>query len=117
MASRVITDRKAREKPCLRCGYSLRHLADARHCPECGLSVWLSLNDDDALDRSNPQWLMRMSLGALILALAQMLGLILWIVFWFSDTVDDLAMRMRFSPLRIALMAVSCYLIVAHIGM
>ena len=39
----IKSDRRAREKPCLRCGYSLRRI-DSTHCPECGLSVWLSLN-------------------------------------------------------------------------
>ena len=58
----IKSDRRAREKPCLRCGYSLRRI-DSTHCPECGLSVWLSLNQNDALDFSRPEWLRRMARG------------------------------------------------------
>jgi hypothetical protein len=64
----IQSDARSREKPCLRCGYSLRKLADSRHCPECGLSVWLSLNNNDVLDASNPAWLRRMSLAAWAMA-------------------------------------------------
>src|SRR5262245_44297110 len=76
----IKSDPRAREKPCLRCGYSLRKLLDAKHCPECGLSVWLSLNGNDALDWSNPAWLRKLAVAAGILALAQLLGLIAWIL-------------------------------------
>ena len=38
------------------------------------LSVWMSLSGDDSLDRSNPSWLRPISLGAVILAPAQLLG-------------------------------------------
>jgi hypothetical protein len=64
------SDPRAREKPCLRCGYSLRHIADARHCPECGLSVWLSLSGNDDLEMSNPAWVSRLTLAAAAMALA-----------------------------------------------
>ena len=70
----IKSDKRAREKPCLRCGYSLRKL-DATHCPECGLSVWLSLNQNDNLDMSNPQWLRRTALGLWIMAAASLIGL------------------------------------------
>jgi len=68
------SDARAREKPCLRCGYSLRKI-ESTHCPECGLSVWLSLNNNDNLDRSNPDWLRRMALGLLVMAAAALAGL------------------------------------------
>ena len=70
----IKSDKRAREKPCLRCGYSLRKL-DSTHCPECGLSVWLSLNQNDNLDMSNPQWLRRMAVGLLLMAGASVIGL------------------------------------------
>ena len=71
----IKSDPRAREKPCLRCGLSLRKLLDAKHCPQCGLSVWLSLNHNDTLDWSNPAWLRAMSIGAAIMAPAQVLAL------------------------------------------
>jgi hypothetical protein len=72
----IKSDPKAREKPCLRCGYSLRKILDSKYCPECGLSVWLSLNPNDALDWSNPAWLRRLSLASWFLAVAQLLGIV-----------------------------------------
>src|SRR3954447_17612684 len=74
----VKSDPKAREKPCLRCGYSLRKLLDAKHCPECGLSMWLSLNANDSLDWSNPSWLRRLAFGGIILAPVQILGFLVY---------------------------------------
>jgi hypothetical protein len=79
---RVMSDAKAREKPCLRCGYSLRKLLDARYCPECGLSVWLSLNPDDSLDRSSPPWTRRLAMSSWIMAAAQIIGLAALVVAW-----------------------------------
>src|SRR5512143_277321 len=74
----IKSDPRAREKPCLRCGYSLRKNLDAKYCPECGLSVWLSLNGNDALDFSNPAWLRRLKWASLMLAASQGVGLVLW---------------------------------------
>lgn len=72
-------DRKAREKPCLRCGYSLRKNFDAKYCPECGLSVWLSLSANDGLDWSSPPWLTRLAIASLVMAVAQLLGLVAYV--------------------------------------
>src|SRR2546423_5256295 len=82
MATRIVNDPKAREKPCLRCGYSLRKLPDARHCPECGLSVWLSLKQGDSLDLSNPAWLRRLATACWVIAAAHAFALALWTVLW-----------------------------------
>ena len=86
MPSIIRSDPKAREKPCLRCGYSLRRILDAKHCPECGLSIWLSLNQNDALDWSNPEWLRRMSLATLVMAIAQLPAIAAWAFtyWWFA---------------------------------
>src|SRR5437667_1226742 len=73
----VKSDPKAREKPCLRCGYSLRKILDARNCPECGLSVWVSLNQNDSLEWSRPDWLRMIATGAFVMAAAQMLGILM----------------------------------------
>lgn len=66
----IKADRRAREKPCIRCGYSLRKVTDSPRCPECGLAVWLSLNNNDTLDNSNPEWLRRSALACWLLAAA-----------------------------------------------
>ena len=51
-----MSDKRGRLKPCLRCGYSLVHIAGARNCPECGLAVRVSLSDNRGLPWSNPRW-------------------------------------------------------------
>jgi hypothetical protein len=70
----VKSDKKAREKPCLRCGYSLRRI-DSQHCPECGLSTWRSLNSNDALEWSHPAWLKALCVSCAFLAIAQAVGI------------------------------------------
>ena len=75
----IKNDVRSREKPCLRCGYSLRKINDSNHCPECGLSVWLSLNQNDTLEMSNPVWLRRMALGLCIMAAANLLAAIAFV--------------------------------------
>jgi hypothetical protein len=72
-------DKKAREKPCLRCGYSLRRI-ESLHCPECGLSTWRSLNSNDALEWSNPPWLARVSMACAMLAGMQLVGLAAYVL-------------------------------------
>ncbi|HEY8749098.1 MAG TPA: hypothetical protein VIM11_14035 [Tepidisphaeraceae bacterium] len=52
----VVSDKQARLKPCLRCGYSLLRIAGARNCPECGLAVRISLAGNSGLEWSNPRW-------------------------------------------------------------
>jgi hypothetical protein len=84
----IKSDARAREKPCLRCGYSLRKSLDSKYCPECGLSVWLSLNSNDTLDWSNPDWLRRLSLASLALAAAQVFGLIPYTCWALAELVD-----------------------------
>jgi hypothetical protein len=71
----IKADQRGREKPCLRCGYSLRKITDSNYCPECGLSVWLSLNQNDTLEMCNPDWLRRMAVGLWILAAASVISL------------------------------------------
>jgi hypothetical protein len=77
----IKSDRRAREKPCLRCGYSLRGLLDAKNCPECGLPVWISLNGNDSLEWSNPLWLRRIVPGAYLLWIGMLLTLVFPLLF------------------------------------
>src|SRR4051812_5676453 len=51
-----VSDKQARLKPCLRCGYSLRYTAGVKNCPECGLAVRVSLSDNTAPEWSSPRW-------------------------------------------------------------
>src|SRR5688572_30721112 len=69
-------DQRARLRPCLRCGYSLRHIIEARNCPECGLAVRISLSGDDSLEMSDPAWVRRQRLAAATLLLAHIGGLV-----------------------------------------
>lgn len=79
-----VSDKQARLKPCLRCGYSLRHNIDAKNCPECGLAVRISLADNRALEWSNPSWQRFLAFAFTILAfgfLCKFLSAVLdWVV-------------------------------------
>ena len=69
----IKSDPRARLKPCLRCGYSLRNVPDARLCPECGLPIWLTRGGNDDLEMSNPQWLGRLTVAAVVLGAAHVI--------------------------------------------
>lgn len=71
----ILSDPRAREKPCLRCGRSLKKNLDDRHCPDCGLSLWISLNPNDSLEWSNANWLRATAQGAWTLASSQLIAL------------------------------------------
>ena len=103
----VKSDPKAREKPCLRCGYSLRKILDARNCPECGLSVWVSLNQNDSLDWSRPEWLRQIALGAFIMAATQVLGILMAVLMAVPEMV----------AWRVTAWVVSTYLLALGAGM
>jgi hypothetical protein len=80
----VVSDARAREKPCLRCGLSLRKHLDDRHCPHCGLSVWMSLNANDSLDYSNADWLRKASRGAWAMAAIQVVAFLAYLTLLFG---------------------------------
>jgi hypothetical protein len=95
----VKSDPRAREKPCLRCGYSLRKIIDSKHCPECGLSIWLSLNSNDTLDWSNPAWLRRVALATWVLAAAQVVGIGAYALMCLDGYQHMQAMRSMFAKM------------------
>jgi len=95
------SDPRARLRPCLRCGYSLRNVPDARVCPECGLPVWLTLGGNDDLEMSNPQWLRRLALGALVLAAAHavmLAGVATIHIRWLAFDPSQPGARLLFGP-------------------
>lgn len=71
----IVTD----ERPCLRCGYSLRTLDRGGVCPECGTPVELSLRGN-ALVHSAPEYLAKLYFGALVAELTVVLALIAVVV-------------------------------------
>jgi hypothetical protein len=115
----IKSDPKAREKPCLRCGYSLRKLGDAKHCPECGLSVWVSLNQNDGLDWSRPEWLRRMVLGLWVMAGAQVIGLLPYVLYlvWALGPEIMIWRGSMGTLFRVTNLCAVAYLAVYHLGL
>jgi hypothetical protein len=82
------SDKQARLKPCLRCGYSLLRIAGARNCPECGLAVRISLAGNSGLEWTNPRWQRVLARALSVLAfglICRMLGAALYWVFYWDD--------------------------------
>ncbi len=104
----LTSDPHAREKPCLRCGYSLRKLEDSRNCPECGLAIWITLSGNESLDLSNPAWLRKQSLGTTLILAAQIALLAILLCAWMSWLVD---------ALMLVALAIVAYFILHHAGM
>ena len=78
----LISDRRARLKPCLRCGYSLLYIAGARNCPECGLAVRISLSDNTGLEWSHPRWQRSLAVASGILGTGFILKLLSSLLHW-----------------------------------
>jgi hypothetical protein len=104
MGKILTIDERAKLRPCLRCGYSLRSNLDAKRCPECGLTVWLSLTRNNALDMSNPDWLRRMTIGSWVLGIACVcwaLLLSVWVVqcfaYYWGEILLSPMMHLRFA--------------------
>ena len=112
----IKSDPRAREKPCLRCGYSLRKI-DATHCPECGLSVWLSLNNNDGLDSSRPEWLRRMATALWAMAAAQIVALPPFVFSTFAWIAPPRAWNSLGLIMAIASLCAAAYLVLYHAGL
>src|SRR5829696_7119424 len=54
-------DLDQRDRPCVRCGYSLMGHDERGRCPECGLPAYWSLRAPDNLSQYPPAWVARMS--------------------------------------------------------
>src|SRR2546421_680903 len=80
----IRADRRARGEPCLRYGYSLRKLMDAKRCPECGLPIFISLGNNQTLEWSNPAWVGKLSLACWMLVGSQglLLALVIVLLAW-----------------------------------
>jgi len=78
----VISNKHARLKPCLRCGYSLRHIAGARNCPECGLAARISLSGNSGLEWTNPRWQRFLALALCVLALGMVCKVVGFATHW-----------------------------------
>ena len=78
----LVPDKKARLKPCLRCGYSLLRIAGAKNCPECGLAVRVSLGGNSALEWSNPRWQRFIAVAFCVLILGMVCRLMNFVLYW-----------------------------------
>lgn len=85
----LVSDKRGRLKPCLRCGYSLAHIAGARNCPECGLAVRISLSDDRSLYWSNPRWQRFLAVAFGLLALGMICSILSSIAYWTTYGADE----------------------------
>jgi len=85
----LISDKRGRLKPCLRCGYSLRHIAGARNCPECGLAVRVSLSDNRGLSWSNPRWQRFLARAFGLLALGMFCTILNSAGFWIEYASEE----------------------------
>jgi hypothetical protein len=84
-----VSDKQARLKPCLRCGYSLRHIAGAKNCPECGLAVRISFSSNSGLEWTNPRWQRFLAFGFGVLAIGQLCTLLSSATYWILYGADD----------------------------
>ena len=63
MAVTIIkSDKRARRSRACGASTACRKI-DSTHCPECGLSVWLSLSNNDSLEWSRAESLRQMALA------------------------------------------------------
>jgi hypothetical protein len=85
----IVSDKRGRLKPCLRCGYSLIRIAGARNCPECGLAVRVSLSNDKSLSWSNPRWQRSLAVAFGLLAFGFFCTIISSVGSWFAYGADE----------------------------
>jgi hypothetical protein len=112
-------DPRARLRPCLRCGYSLRSITDARNCPECGLAIRLSLSGDDALDVSKPEWVRGLAVAIAVAAVPHLLVLAVVVAALVQAAGGTRAVFVFriLRPSAVVVFAVGAYLIVRGVGL
>ena len=113
----IKSDPRARLKPCLRCGYSLRNVPDARLCPECGLPIWLTLGGNDDLEMSNPTWVRRLSFAAGVMALGHVVLFLAVVVLHAWVLTTDEERYLYFDPGSIAPFVGGAYLALCGLGL
>ena len=113
----IKSDPRARLKPCLRCGYSLRNVPDARLCPECGLPIWLTLGGNDDLEMSNPTWVRRLSFAAGVMALGHVVLFLAVVVLHAWVLTTDEERYLYFDPGSIAPFVGGAYLALCSLGL
>ena len=62
-------DLDTRDRPCVRCGYSLMGHDEHARCPECGLATYWSLRAPEKLSQYPAAWIARMSWATRLLLL------------------------------------------------
>jgi hypothetical protein len=87
---------------CRSCGYNLRGLFISARCPECSAAVVQSIRGDMLL-YSDPRWLERLSLGALLIAITGLGGFFVTVVN--GITISILSASVAISPGLIKAMA------------
>jgi hypothetical protein len=104
----LVSDPQARQKPCLRCGYSLRHIVGARNCPECGLAVRISLSGNSGLEWSNPVWQRFLAVGFGVLAVGMLCKAVSACAWWLVRGAMDEIYQMGYATF-MALHSISSY--------
>jgi len=117
----LISDKQAQRKPCLRCGYSLRHIVGVKNCPECGLAVRISLSGNKGLEWSSPHWQRVLAVGFCVLAIGMVSKVFSFAAIWIGNGAYEKYYRLPDEILlflvRLNLYAAESYPILCGLGL